>query len=605
MKIPNRLLNNDYLPYFNKNPKRLFLLSLLLVVFFPIVVDNNYILHILIVAGIYLILAVSLNIVTGLTGELDLGHAAFFGIGAYTFSLFVIKVYNNFWLGLIIAATVSLLFGILLGIPSLRIKGDYLAIVTLGFSEIVRYVLLNWQNVTNGPMGIHKIPLPTLFGYKLDTKLALFYLIFIIVIITIVLIQRLSRSRFGRALVAIRENEIAAIAMGINASYYKVWSFAISAVFAGIAGSLFACYMSYINPMNFTSNVSILILCMVVLGGQGSILGSVLGALVLMLLPEFLRFLSMYRMLLYGIVLITMMIFKPNGMLPEKRIPVRRAGRYSTAGISQSNNKDSRLLKRDDTVELLSIINICKYFSGLKAVDDVSFMVNKGETVSIIGPNGAGKTTLFNIISGYYNPTKGKKIFNSQDITNMPAYKVAEIGIARTFQNIRLFSNLTVIENVMISFHTKLKSTVIHSLLDSPKTQKEELWCYDAAVELLKKVNLDNKYIEIAKNLSYGEQKRLEIARALASSPELLLLDEPTAGMTAQEAMELVKFINSLKSSGITVILIEHNMRVVMDISDKIVVLDHGVKIAEGKAHDIQSDERVIEAYLGRREKHA
>lgn len=314
----SKLVENNY--------KLSILIAIVIAILFPIVVKNNYILHLMILLGVYIILGVSLNVVTGLTGELDLGHAAFFGIGAYASSLFTIKIFGSFWLGMLVAALTSLLFGILLGIPSLRIRGDYLAIVTLGFSEIVRYVLLNWQSFTNGPMGIHGIQLPSILGFRLNTKVMLYYLIFALAAITVITTSRLSRSRFGRALVAIRENEIAASAMGINTGYYKIWAFAVTAAFAGIAGSFFAHYMSFISPMNFTSNESILILCMVVLGGKGSLPGSILGVTALLLLPEVLRFVAQYRMLIYGIAIIFMMIFRSNGFWPENRRPRRHYG---------------------------------------------------------------------------------------------------------------------------------------------------------------------------------------------------------------------------------------------------------------------------------------
>lgn len=314
----SKLVENNY--------KLSILIAIVIAILFPIVVKNNYILHLMILLGVYIILGVSLNVVTGLTGELDLGHAAFFGIGAYASSLFTIKIFGSFWLGMLVAALTSLLFGIILGIPSLRIRGDYLAIVTLGFSEIVRYVLLNWQSFTNGPMGIHGIQLPSILGFRLDTKVMLYYLIFALAAITVITTSRLSRSRFGRALVAIRENEIAASAMGINTGYYKIWAFAVTAAFAGIAGSFFAHYMSFISPMNFTSNESILILCMVVLGGKGSLPGSILGVTALLLLPEVLRFVAQYRMLIYGIAIIFMMIFRSNGFWPENRRPRRHYG---------------------------------------------------------------------------------------------------------------------------------------------------------------------------------------------------------------------------------------------------------------------------------------
>lgn len=310
-----------YKDFFNRNKKLLLAICIALIVLFPIIIRNNYILHILILLGIYTVLGISLNVVTGVTGELDLGHAAFFGIGAYISSLFVLNISNNFIIALILSGTISLLFGLILGIPSLRIRGDYLAIVTLGFNEIIRYVLLNWQNVTNGPMGLRGIPLPTIFGITINTKQYLFYLIGFMVIITYIVMNRITNSRFGRSLVAIRENEIAATSLGINTGYYKIAAFAVTAAFAGIAGSFFAHYMNFINPNNFNTNESILILCMVVIGGKGSILGSIVGVAVLYLLPEILRPIASYRMLIYGVLIVAMMIYKPNGFIPEKRIP--------------------------------------------------------------------------------------------------------------------------------------------------------------------------------------------------------------------------------------------------------------------------------------------
>lgn len=256
-------------------------------------------------------------------------------------------------------------------------------------------------------------------------------------------------------------------------------------------------------------------------------------------------------------------------------------------------------------MEILKLDGISKYFIGLKAVDNVSFEIKQGEILSIIGPNGAGKTTLFNIISGHYSPTKGKKYFEREDITDLKDFEVAEKGITRTFQNIRLFSNLTVIENVMIGLHIKLKSSILDCILKNNKNIKEENECYDKALNLLETVGLRNKAFEQAKNLSYGEQRKLEIIRALASEPKLLLLDEPTAGMNNSEAKEVVDFIKELNNTGLTILLIEHNMRVVMGVSNNIVVLDHGIKIAHGTAPEIQKDESVIEAYLGRSKKNA
>jgi len=254
-------------------------------------------------------------------------------------------------------------------------------------------------------------------------------------------------------------------------------------------------------------------------------------------------------------------------------------------------------------VDILKLDGISKYFIGLKAVENVSLDIKQGEIFSIIGPNGAGKTTLFNIISGHYSPTSGKKYFEGKDITKLRDFEVAESGITRTFQNIRLFSNLTVLENVLIGLHIKLKSSILDCILRNKKNIKEEDDSYDEAMYLLDTIGLKDKAFEQAKNLSYGEQRKLEIIRALASKPKLLLLDEPTAGMNNFEAKEVVDFIKELNNTGLTILLIEHNMRVVMGVSNNILVLNHGEKIAHGTASEIQKNELVIEAYLGRSKK--
>lgn len=250
-------------------------------------------------------------------------------------------------------------------------------------------------------------------------------------------------------------------------------------------------------------------------------------------------------------------------------------------------------------MEILKIQNLSKYFSGLKAVDDISFSVEEGQIVSIIGPNGAGKTTLFNMISGIYAPTAGKRFYYGEDITKLKDYQIAQKGITRTFQNIRLFSNLTVMENIMIGLHINVKESILDNLLKTRRCRQEERNCYDAAMKMLTDIGLADKAFELAKNLSYGEQRRVEITRALALNPKLLLLDEPTAGMNNAEAMDLVSFIKKINDSGVTIVLIEHNMRVVMGISDQIIVLDYGVQIAQGTPESVQQNERVIKAYLG------
>ena len=296
-----------------KYKKAAAIIGLILLAVFPFIITNSYYLHVVILVGVYVILALSLNLITGYTGQLCLGHAAFFGIGAYVGALLMVNKGLNFFFALIIAFIVSGLFGLLLGIPTLRLRGDYLAIVTLGFGEIVRLVFVNWAEVTNGPMGIRSIPCPSIFGFQISGRTGFYYLILILVIVILFLLNRLINSGFGMAMQTIKADEIAAESIGIYPVKYKLIAFVLSSGLAGVAGCFYASYVSYISPTTFVYNTSVTILAMVVLGGLGSLAGSVIGATVLTLIPEVLRFISDYRMLIFGALMVIMMIFKPEG----------------------------------------------------------------------------------------------------------------------------------------------------------------------------------------------------------------------------------------------------------------------------------------------------
>ena len=316
--------------YFRTKNKLLYPFLLAVILLLPFVLNNDYFLRVATVAGIYIILTLSLNLVTGFTGQFCLGWAAFYGIGAYTSALLAIKLNWSFWLGLPLGGALAALFGILLGIPTMRLRDIYLAVTTLGFGEIIRLIMLNWTDLTRGAMGLPGIPAPTLFDISLDNQYFYYYLIVLLVALTIGAMERIIDSRLGRALIAIREDELAAKSMGIDTTRYKITAFAIGAFLAGIAGSFYAHYTSFIDPHTFSFGESIIILAMVVLGGMGSIIGSIFGAVVLTLLPEILREISEYRMIIYGLIMMAVMLVRPQGLF----------------GGSASRSKDPVILKK-------------------------------------------------------------------------------------------------------------------------------------------------------------------------------------------------------------------------------------------------------------------
>ncbi|HEV2334448.1 MAG TPA: branched-chain amino acid ABC transporter ATP-binding protein/permease [Stellaceae bacterium] len=636
-----------------------FLLALL----FPVIHRNDADIDSAANALTYAALALGLNIVVGLAGLLDLGYAAFFAIGAYTYGVAaswqvapewtsfwetfqwlglvarfhdsggdVVHFQVSFWLMMPAAAALTAFFGVLFGAPTLRLKGDYLAIVTLGFGEIVPIVVRNTPSLTNGAMGLNGVMAPQLFGWSFGVDATPYYYVGLLLVAFLILTsQRLKFSRIGRAWMAIREDEIAAAAMGINRVKLKLLAFATGAAFAGATGTLFVAKLQTATPDMFGFPVSVMILVMIVFGGIGSVWGVVLGALILQMLQSwFLEDLSQWLQalgrlfgvdwlqrvelassieLIFGLILVTMMLYRRDGLIPATRrvaalsleqqsAPVTRGGFDSLRGLGALD----QTLDRPGAGPLLEIANLTVRFGGLVALREVALGVPAHSVLAVIGPNGSGKSTLFNAMTGLVSAEEGSIRFAGAEILGRPPHAVLERGIARTFQNIRLFPNLTVLENVLVGMHARLHTGPLGALLRLPATHREEAAARERAREIL--AVFGNRLLprvdHVTASLSYANRRRVEIARALASEPKLLLLDEPTAGMNPAETLELAEQIQSLHRLGLTIVLIEHKLDVVVNLADKVIVLDHGEKIAEGSPAEIRRDEEVIRAYLGR-----
>ena len=555
---------------------------------------SRYYTGIVMMVGINIILTASLNLTTGYLGQLALGHAGFMSVGAYGAALFTL--YSglpsgiSFPVALVIGGIVAALFGIAIGIPALRLKGDYLAIITLGFGEIIRVLITNVE-FTGGAKGLRGIPRITNFAY-----------VYIVVIITLVVLFTLLRSRQGRAIISIREDEVAAEASGINTTYYKLLAFTISAFFAGVAGGLYAHYLSVLDPTNFDFNYSIEILVMVVLGGMGSLTGSVIAAIVLTILPEALRDFASARMLIYSVLLIIMMIVRPSGLMGTREFSLwglimqikRRIFKSGAQGGSEQAEA------AEPPRDMLEVKDLGIQFGGLKALQGLSFTMNPGEIVGLIGPNGAGKTTVFNLLTAVYQPTTGSIMLEQKSLLGKNTHQITEMGIARTFQNIRLYKELSVIDNVKIGFHDQMNYSTTNAVTRSRFYWKEEALIERQAMELLAVFDLQHLANAKASNLPYGAQRKLEIARALASKPRLLLLDEPAAGMNPTETAELMNTIRLIRDRfQVAILLIEHDMSLVMGICERIIVLDYGQVIAHGTPEEVRNDPKVIGAYLG------
>ncbi len=547
---------------------------------------SGYMLNILMQATTYAIAVIGLTIVLGLCGQINLAQAGFFGIGAYAVGLGTAVLHANFWVALAAGLVVALALGAFLGGSTLRLGGHYLAMVTISFQQILTLVLINWIPVTRGPDGVPNIGRPALFT---DGQTYLGLCIAILAAVAYA-VWRMPDTTLGRAMRAVRDNELAAGVVGIDVYRTKVLAFAIGALLAGLGGGLFAGGFAYVSPDQFTFADSIVLLTMALLGGVGSPAGAVIGTALLILLPEWLRFLKEVPGLylaIYGLAVILIVIFMPVGIwgfVGDRARRWRGSARESTpvGALSLAQGETS-------AGPALEVERLAKHFGGLKAVDGLDFAVARGGIHALIGPNGSGKTTTLNMLSGLYRPTAGRIRLGGRDVTGLAPHRRAAAGLGRTFQNIRLFRSMSALDNVIVGAERP----------DNPLDDRSPAALADRARAALGFVGLGERADEPVSSFSYGHQRLIEIARALAGNPALLLLDEPAAGLNSSEKVALTALLRRMKAAGLTILIIDHDMTLVRDVADHVTVLNFGRQIADGEATGVLLEPAVIAAYLG------
>lgn len=560
----------------------------------PLWFRGEFILFLATQAGVMMLVAIGLNFLTGYAGQVSLGHGALVAVGSYATALLMVDAHWSFWAAALAGMVIATLAGLVMALPALRLSTWYFALVTLTFAQVVTDLLVEWRRLTRGFSGIIGIPAPAIGAHTLS-PVEVYLAVAACVVLAFLVTRNLTLSRFGRGMVAARDNPLAATASGVSLLRIKLFAFAVSAALAGLAGAFYAVQKTVITPEDFSADFSIFFLLIIVVGGLGKLWGPVIGTLVFFLLPELLGPLQSWRLLIYGVVLLALMVFAPHGIMGMSFWQRWRARAAPIAPTDLATATARPVAKLG-----LIVTDLHKQFGGVAALQGCRLTAEASRTHALVGPNGSGKTTTLNVISGFIRSDRGSVTIGDTDVSGRAPHQIARLGVGRTFQTPKLLHDMTVLDNVRLGGFVSEKANAFEIALGLPRGRRDRDEGSAAALTLLQFVGLAERADDLAGDLPHGQQRLVEIARAMAGRPSLLLLDEPAAGLSMDELDRLGALIDAIATLGTTVLIVEHHLELIARISRSVTVLDRGQVLAAGTPDEVFSHPEVARAYMGR-----